>query len=50
MKFNPFRPNSIASFELFQGRKEEMNFIEQETYFYLRNSEDAIPNGAVAEG
>jgi len=29
MKFNPFRPNSIASLDLFQGRKEEMLIIEQ---------------------
>jgi len=32
MKFNPFRPNSIASSELFQGRKEEMLVIEQSLF------------------
>ena len=32
MKFNPFRPNSIASSELFQGRKEEMLIIEQSLF------------------
>jgi len=32
MKFNPFRPNSIASSELFQGRKEEMKLIEQSLF------------------
>ncbi len=32
MKFNPFRPNSIASSELFQGRKEEMILIEQSLF------------------
>jgi Cdc6-like AAA superfamily ATPase len=32
MKFNPFRPNSIASSELFQGRKEEMQVIEQSLF------------------
>jgi len=32
MKFNPFRPNSIASSELFQGRKEEMMIIEQSLF------------------
>jgi len=32
MKYNPFRPNSIASAYLFQGRKEEMNFIEQSLF------------------
>ncbi|MHC1777018.1 MAG: ATP-binding protein [Lentimicrobium sp.] len=29
MKFNPFRPNSIATSDLFQGREEEMSFIER---------------------
>jgi hypothetical protein len=32
MKFNPFRPNSIATDELFQGRKEEMQFIEKSLF------------------
>lgn len=32
MKFNPFRPNSIASFELFQGRKEEILIIEHSLF------------------
>lgn len=32
MKFNPFRPNSIASSELFQGRVEEMSFIERSLF------------------
>jgi Cdc6-like AAA superfamily ATPase len=32
MKYNPFRPNSIASADLFQGRKEEMIFIEQSLF------------------
>jgi len=32
MKYNPFRPNSIASTELFQGRKEEMVIIEQSLF------------------
>jgi len=32
MKFNPFRPNSIASADLFQGRKEEMLIIEQSLF------------------
>lgn len=32
MKFNPFRPNSIASSELFQGRQEEMHAIEQSLF------------------
>jgi len=32
MKFNPFRPNSIASSELFQGRKDEMKLIEQSLF------------------
>jgi Cdc6-like AAA superfamily ATPase len=32
MKYNPFRPNSIASSALFQGRKEEMMFIEQSLF------------------
>ncbi|MCX6327710.1 MAG: AAA family ATPase [Bacteroidia bacterium] len=32
MKFNPFRPNSIASSDLFQGRKEEMLLIEQSLF------------------
>ena len=32
MKFNPFRPNSIASSELFQGRKEEMKLIEHSLF------------------
>lgn len=32
MKFNPFRPNSIASSELFQGRREEMKLIEQSLF------------------
>lgn len=32
MKFNPFRPNSIASSELFQGRKEEMKLIGQSLF------------------
>ena len=37
MKFNPFRPNSIASAELFQGRKEEMHLIEH-SLFQTKNS------------
>jgi predicted ATPase len=32
MKFNPFRPNSIATDELFQGRKEEMKSIERSLF------------------
>lgn len=32
MRYNPFRPNSIASSSLFQGRKEEMKFIEQSLF------------------
>jgi hypothetical protein len=32
MKFNPFRPNSIATDELFQGRSEEMQFIERSLF------------------
>jgi len=32
MKFNPYRPNSIASTELFKGRKEEMLIIEQSLF------------------
>jgi len=32
MRYNPFRPNSIASSSLFQGRKEEMQFIEQSLF------------------
>jgi Ca2+-binding EF-hand superfamily protein len=32
MKFNPFRPNSIATDELFQGRSEEMQFIEKSLF------------------
>jgi len=32
MKFNPFRPNSIASPDLFQGRENERFFIEQSLF------------------
>jgi Cdc6-like AAA superfamily ATPase len=32
MKFNPFRPNSIATDELFQGRSDEMQFIERSLF------------------
>jgi hypothetical protein len=32
MRYNPFRPNSIASSSLFQGRKEELQFIEQSLF------------------
>lgn len=32
MRYNPFRPNSIATSYLFQGRKEEMQIIEQSLY------------------
>jgi ABC-type uncharacterized transport system fused permease/ATPase subunit len=32
MKFNPYRPNSIASSELCQGREEEMIIIEQSLF------------------
>lgn len=32
MKFNPFRPNSIASPDLFQGREHERFFIEQSLF------------------
>jgi hypothetical protein len=32
MNFNPFRPNSIATDELFQGRRNEMLFIERSLF------------------
>jgi hypothetical protein len=32
MNFNPFRPNSIATDELFQGRRDEMLFIERSLF------------------
>lgn len=32
MKFNPFRPNSIATDELFQGRTDEMLLIEKSLF------------------
>jgi len=32
MNFNPFRPNSIATDELFQGRQDEMLFIERSLF------------------
>jgi Holliday junction resolvasome RuvABC ATP-dependent DNA helicase subunit len=32
MKFNPFRPNSIATDDLFQGRMDEMLFIEKSLF------------------
>jgi len=32
MKYNPFRPNSIVSPELFRGRMEEIRFIEQSLF------------------
>lgn len=32
MKFNPFRPNSIVSPQLFHGREEEIKFIEQSLF------------------
>lgn len=36
MKFNPFRPNSIAPPELFQGREDELYLIER-TLFQPNN-------------
>ncbi len=32
MKYNPFRPNSIVTPEMFQGRREEIRFIEQSLF------------------
>lgn len=32
MKYNPFMPNSIVSVDLFQGRKEEIQFIEHSLF------------------
>jgi len=32
MRFNPFRPNSIATLDLFQGREEERILIEQSLF------------------
>lgn len=32
MNFNPFRPNSIATDELFQGRSDEMQIIERSLF------------------
>ena len=32
MRYNPFRPNSIVSPELFRGRMEEIRFIEQSLF------------------
>lgn len=37
MKFNPFRPNSIATLDLFQGRETERFFVEQ-SLFQTKNS------------
>jgi len=32
MRYNPFRPNSIVSPEMFHGRTEELNFIQQSLF------------------
>jgi len=32
VKFNPFRPNSIATEELFQGRDEEISIIAKSLF------------------
>ncbi len=37
MRYNPFRPNSIATEELFQGRTEEMRLIEK-SLFQAKNN------------
>lgn len=46
MKYNPFRPNSIVSPELFRGRIEEIRFIEQS----LLQTKNGNPSHFLIEG